>query len=83
MDYLSLITTPIEEELRDLRKILDKSFENSSPALQKVLSYIHARNGKMMRPILVLLVSKSFHTVNYSTLNSAATIELLHTASTR
>jgi len=81
MDYLSLITTPIEEELRDLRKILDKSFENSSPALQKVLSYIHARNGKMMRPILVLLVSKSFHTVNYSTLNSAATIELLHTAS--
>ncbi len=81
MDYLSRITAPIENELNDLRKILDKSFISSSPALQNVLDYIHARKGKMMRPILVLLVSKAFDSINQRSLNSAATIELLHTAS--
>lgn len=81
MDYLSRITMPIGDELALYQKKLDLSFVNSSPTLQHILDYIHARKGKMMRPMLVLLSSKAFSSVNDRSLYSAVTIELLHTAS--
>ena len=48
---------------------------------RQVLSYIKQRNGKMMRPILALLIAKLFGEINDSTLHAALSLELLHTAS--
>lgn len=59
----------------------DASLQSSNPLLSEVLTYIKQRNGKMMRPILTLLMAKLFGEINYSALHAALSLELLHTAS--
>lgn len=81
MDKTELIKRPIEKELGEFRELFESSLESSNPLLGEVLSYIRKRNGKMMRPILVMLMAKLFGRINSSTLHVALSLELLHTAS--
>lgn len=81
MDKTELIKRPIEKELGEFRELFESSLESSNPLLGEVLSYIRKRNGKMMRPILVMLMAKFFGHINSSTLHVALSLELLHTAS--
>lgn len=81
MDTLTVIRQPIEEELKAYKRIFDASLQQSHNLLGTVLSHIGQRQGKMMRPILMLLVAKNYGSIGDNTLYSAATIELLHTAS--
>lgn len=81
MDSISLIRTPIEAELEAFKKLFDSSLSSSNALLDSVVSHIRQRNGKMMRPILVLLVARLYDVVRPSTLHAAVSLELLHTAS--
>lgn len=81
MEKLQQIKLPIQKEFEEFRNLFDSSLQSSHPLLSEVLSYIKQRNGKMMRPILVLLVAKLFGEINESTLHAALSLELLHTAS--
>ncbi len=81
MDSISLIRTPIEAELEDFKNLFDSSLSSSNALLDNVVSHIRQRNGKMMRPILVLLVARLYGAVRPSTLHAAVSLELLHTAS--
>lgn len=81
MDKIGLITRPIETELKAFRQLFDSSLQSSDPLLNEVLSYIKKRNGKMMRPILVMLMAKLHGVLNDATLHAALSLELLHTAS--
>lgn len=81
MDKLSLIKNPIEQELVDFEELFDSSLTNSNPLLNEVLLHLKKGKGKMMRPILVLLMAKLFGKVTKSTLHAAVALELLHTAS--
>lgn len=81
MDRLSLIKNPIEQELVDFEELFDSSLTNSNPLLNEVLLHLKKGKGKMMRPILVLLMAKLFGEVTKSTLHAAVALELLHTAS--
>ena len=81
MDSISLIRTPIEAELGDFKNLFDSSLSSSNALLDSVVSHIRQRNGKMMRPILVLLVARLYGAVRPSTLHAAVSLELLHTAS--
>ena len=81
MDSISLIRTPIEAELRDFKELFDSSLSSSNALLDSVVSHIRQRNGKMMRPILVLLVARLYGAICPSTLHAAVSLELLHTAS--
>lgn len=81
MNKIELIRKPVEKELGDFKLLFDDSLKSSTPLLNEVLSYIKKRNGKMMRPILVLLMAKLFGTPDASTLHAALSLELLHTAS--
>lgn len=81
MNKIELIRKPVEKELGEFKLLFDDSLKSSTPLLNEVLSYIKKRNGKMMRPILVLLMAKLFATPNASTLHAALSLELLHTAS--
>ena len=81
MDKIELITRPIEKELEAFRQLFDSSLQSSNPLLNEVLSYIKKRNGKMMRPILVMLMAKLHGVLNDATLHAALSLELLHTAS--
>lgn len=81
MDSISLIRTPIEAELEAFKKLFDSSLSSSNALLDSVVSHIRQRNGKMMRPILVLLVARLYDAVRPSTLHAAVSLELLHTVS--
>lgn len=81
MDRLSQIKSPINTELEQFRELFNASLDNSNPLLKEVLSHIKQRKGKMMRPILVLLITRLLGKVTSSTLHAAVSLELLHTAS--
>ena len=81
MDKLDIIRHPIESELKELKKLFSESLDTPNPLLKSVLDYITQRNGKMMRPILTLLVAKEFGSVSQATYHTGVTLEMLHTAS--
>lgn len=72
---------PIEAELEDFKALFDTPLSDSNALLDSVITHIRKRNGKMMRPILTLLMAKLFGEINYSALHAALSLELLHTAS--
>ena len=81
MDKLQQIRLPIVKEFEEFKSLFDASLQSSNPLLSEVLTYIKQTNGKMMRPILTLLMAKLFGEINYSALHAALSLELLHTAS--
>lgn len=81
MDNSSLIKSPISEELEDFKKLFESTLSSSNLLLNSVIAHIRQKNGKMMRPILVLLAAKLFGKVCPATLYAAVALELLHNAS--
>lgn len=81
MTQLTDIRKPIEAELAEYQHLFESMLSHTDGFLDAALSYIRGRKGKMMRPILVLLVARENGAVKQATLMSAVTLELLHTAS--
>lgn len=81
MDKLSLIRRSIEEELATYSKFFDEALTHNDDFLGQALEYVRNRKGKMMRPILVLLMARELGEVREESQRSAVTLELLHTAS--
>ena len=81
MDTIDIIKHPVKQDLEDFRTLFETSLRSDSRLLDEVLSYIKKRSGKMMRPILVMLMAKAFGVVNDSVRHVALSLELLHTAS--
>ena len=81
MDYLSTIRTPIYTELQDFIALFDKSLTHEDGLLGQALEHVRAKGGKRMRPILILLMTKSFGKVTPVAQYAAVGLELLHTAS--
>lgn len=68
-------------ELEDFKKLFDSSLSSSNLLLNSVIAHIRQKNGKMMRPMLVLLAAKLYGEVCPATLHAAVALELLHNAS--
>ncbi|MGM9694663.1 MAG: polyprenyl synthetase family protein [Alloprevotella sp.] len=81
MDSLSLIRKPVAAELEQYRALFDGALQHDDDFLGHALAYVRQRRGKMMRPLLVLLMAKELGKVGEKSLRSAVTLELLHTAS--
>lgn len=82
MERLPQIKYPVEAELEEFKTLLDSSLCSSNPLLNEAIAHIRQKNGKMMRPVLLFLISKLFgNTVPAASLHSAVALELLHTAS--
>lgn len=81
MDQLELVRQPIAEDLLAYKQLFDEALTHEDDFLGQVLSYIRSRQGKMMRPIMVLLVAKELGAIREESLRAAVTLELLHTAS--
>ena len=64
MDYLSLIKQPIEAELADFVDLFNKSLMHSDGLLSQVLDHIRQRDGKRMRPMLILWMAGNFGKVS-------------------
>lgn len=81
MDNSSFIISPIAQELEDFKDLFDSTLYSSNLLLNDAITHIRQKNGKMMRPILLLLVAKLFNQITRKSLHAAVSLELLHTAS--
>ena len=81
MDYRKEICSPIEVEFSEFSKRYSGLFSSANPGVDLLLKFLLERKGKLMRPILVLLVAKSCNHVNDDTYHLASAVELLHQGS--
>ena len=81
MDILSQIRKPVAEDLARYERLFDSVLDHEDDFLGRALQYVRSRKGKMMRPLLVLLITRECGAIGEKTLHSAVTLELLHTAS--
>ena len=81
MDIRETIQKPIKEDFAQFTSFYSEQFRSDVPMLESALTHVVKSKGKMMRPMLVLLVARSCGKVTDSTLAAAAALELLHTAS--
>jgi octaprenyl-diphosphate synthase len=58
-----------------------KILQSDNQLLNDVLDYIHNKRGKQLRPMLVLLSAAICKGITEKTIKSAASLELMHTAS--
>ena len=58
-----------------------EAMSHADGQLSMALDYIRQRNGKRMRPILIMLMAKNYGQVTETTYRAALGLELLHTAS--
>lgn len=80
MAELNRITQPITGELSSFETYFRGILRTDIPLLNIVIRYLLRRKGKQMRPMLVMLTARLFGKPNTSTMNAAALIEILHTA---
>ena len=81
MDKLAIIRQPVADELLRYKALFDSALAHEDDFLGRALDYVRRREGKMMRPVLVLLMAKECGAVSDKSLRAAVTLELLHTAS--
>ena len=77
----SLIFKPIEAEFDEFKTKYSSLFSCPNPAVDLMLKFLLQRNGKMMRPVLVLLVAKCFGAIHDKIYHLAAAVELVHQGS--
>lgn len=81
MEKLKLIKEPITTEFETFKELFEAALYSDNRLLNEVLSYIKQKRGKLMRPVLTLLMAKVAGGVNEAVYRSAISLELLHTAS--
>ena len=81
MNRLEQIKQPISAEFEVFKQKFDASLQSSNPLLDEVIRFIKQRKGKMMRPMLAMLMAKLCGEIADSTYYAAISLELLHTAS--
>lgn len=81
MERLEQIKQPVSVEFEVFKQKFDASLQSSNPLLGEVIRFIKQRKGKMMRPLLALLIAKLCGNIKESTYYAAISLELLHTAS--
>lgn len=75
------IRRPIEQEFHAYEKMFSSILKSDHPLLRDVLDYISNKQGKQLRPQLVLLAARLCRGVTEKTLRTAVAMELMHTAS--
>ena len=81
MEYMKQILLPIEAEFDEFKSRYSSLFSCPNPAVDLLLKFLLQRNGKMMRPVLVVLVAKSFGNLKDSIYHLASAVELVHQGS--
>ena len=81
MSDLKHICGPIEAEFNEFQSRYSSLFSCPNQAVDILLKFLSRRKGKLMRPIMVLLVSKCFGKVPDNCYHLASAVELLHQGS--
>lgn len=81
MGRIDIIKSPIASELNLFREMFGATLSSPVALLNDAIAHIRKRNGKMMRPALVLLFAKLYGKASDASLHGAVALELLHIAS--
>lgn len=77
----SKITVPVRDEFGKFKEFFSSLFDIDDAYMQPLLDYVSNVNGKMVRPLLVLLTARYFGFPGDRVYHAASSVELLHTAS--
>jgi len=77
---LSEIKNPVAKELEQFKQHFQQEFISAEPVLGDISQHLIANEGKLLRPILILLSAKMHGKINKTTQIIATAIEILHTA---
>lgn len=75
------IRKPVEAEWKRYERLMQECMSADERLQQTVLSYVAARSGKQLRPLLVLLSAQLCNPITDKTLRAAVALEMLHNAS--
>jgi len=78
---IDLIRRPIQKEFLLYQETYKKALEPQNPILSEVVQYLNGSLGKEIRPTILLLSSAMFGPVEQTSINIAASLQILHTAS--
>jgi octaprenyl-diphosphate synthase len=78
---LEVVYAPIEEDLRRLRRFLEREFLSREPIIHEILQHIARFRGKQIRPALLFLLTRLLGgEVGAGVVKIGAVLELIHTA---
>lgn len=81
VDKYTLICEALKVELAQFGSLFDSTMNKSDGLLGRICQGIAERKGKLLRPILLMLVAKEWSSVQPAAFRAALTLELLHNAS--
>ena len=81
MGVMDKFRSVIQTEFRQFEEVFSSILKSDNPLLNEVLDYVYAKRGKQLRPILVLLSAGLCRGITSKTIQTAASLELMHTAS--
>lgn len=81
MNFIEEIRKPILAEMQLFTKTFAEALSTDNPMLESVNEYVLQKSGKQLRPMMAVLSAKLCGEVNQFTIDSALSLELLHTAS--
>jgi octaprenyl-diphosphate synthase len=80
MDKLAIITQSVQKEIEVFNELFAASLHGHNDDFQSMIDFISERNGKRIRPIVLILSAKLCGDTNSKTIDYALILELLHTA---
>lgn len=80
MDKLAVITQSVQSEIETFNNLFAASLQGHNNDFQSMIDFISGRNGKRIRPVVLILSAKLCGETNQKTIDYALILELLHTA---
>jgi len=80
MNELHNIAKPVEKEMEVFNRLFTESLHGHNKDFQSMIDFISGKNGKRIRPLILMLSAKLCGEPNEKSTNYAVMLELLHTA---
>ena len=79
-DMLEFIVRPVQKDLKAFDRLYGKALHTSVDDFRFMLDFVTGKNGKRIRPLVLILSAKMCGKITPETLKYAVILELLHTA---
>ena len=80
MNRLHTITQPVEKEMEVFNRLFSETLRGHNNDFQSMIDFISDKNGKQVRPLILLLSAKLCGEPSGKSVDYAIMLELLHTA---
>lgn len=74
------IARPVQDFFEKFDSAFEAKFHSQVPLVDKVVNYIAAKKGKLLRPLIVFLTAKLHGELVEKTMSAAVVVEMFHTA---